>query len=117
MAKFDKKEVQLFDDKAFKALDDALTSGKYVAVPKIDQLLKFKDHILKLSDKGVSSEKITQIINDSGSGYRFGSATVRQFIAEHGSKRVVETAKVEAVAKPVAVAPVAAQSALKVASK
>lgn len=108
MAKLDKKEVQLHDDKLLKALEDALTSGKHVTVPKIDQLAKFKDSILKLVAAGVSAEKIKDIINNSGSGYHFASSTVREFIALHAAaKRVAAPAKVHVPAHPTVAVPAA----------
>lgn len=108
MAKSEKKEVQLHDDKLLKALEDALTSGKHVVVPKIDQLAKFKDSILKLVAAGVSAEKIKDIINDSGSGYHFASSTIRDFIALHApAKKPVAPTKIEVPVRPALAVPTA----------
>lgn len=84
MAKNDKKEVLILDDeKAQRALEDALRSDAFVKVSKIDQLAKFKGAIMALHAKGVSAENIKKVIDESGSGHTFATDMIRKFIAKN----------------------------------
>jgi len=100
MARLDKNEVKLLDEKVFKALQDALSSGAYVVTPQIKKLEKFKEPILALHAAKVSAEKIAKIINDSESGHRFATDTLRKFIAEHTRKPVQSVPAPVVVPKP-----------------
>ncbi|MHA4870820.1 hypothetical protein ACXZ1M_24315 [Duganella sp. PWIR1] len=112
MAKNDKKEVLILDDeKAQRALEDALLSNAFVKVSKIEQLEKFRKGILALHAKGVSTENIKKVIDESGSGHTFALDMIRKFIAQNTVKPVQavpaavvapKSAPAPAVAAPVA---------------
>lgn len=109
MAKNDKKEVLVLDDeKALRALEDALRSDAFVKVSKIEQLAKFKGAILALHAKGVSAENIKKVIDESGSGHTFATDMIRKFIAKNAVKTMQSVPAAVVAPKPAPAPAVAA---------